>query len=201
MKLALRLSIAFCVVQAVAFQCCADATTQPAHSTHIPTTQSAIDLNNQAITPLRVADGHKASVLLFIAVDCPISNSYAPAIAELCRQFTPYGIDFFTVYANAGDTSAAARAHHEQYGFPCEALLDPSQKLAHIVQATRTPEVAVIGPEGTMLYRGRIDDQFVVVGRKRFSATTHELLDVLDAIAAGKPVETMWMSAVGCEIN
>jgi len=104
------------------------------------------------------------------------------------------------VYEDAPLTPAAAIAHHDAYGFPCDALLDPQQQLAHLTGATVTPEALVVGPGSTLLYRGRIDDQYVSVGKKRFAATTHELKDALSEVAADQPVTTESMPAVGCAI-
>jgi hypothetical protein len=139
--------------------------------------------------------------LLFIATDCPISNGYAPTLAQICRTFTPKGIDCFTVYCDASLTTAAAQAHHDQYEYPCDALLDPKQALASIVHATCTPEAVVVDADGVLQYRGRIDDLYVALGKKRFVATTHELQDVLNEIAAGHAVTVPWLPAIGCEIN
>ncbi|MBV8780766.1 MAG: hypothetical protein JO353_05150, partial [Phycisphaerae bacterium] len=85
--------------------------------------------------------------------------------------------------------------------YPCDALLDPDAALATTVHAIVTPEAIVIASDGTVLYRGRIDDQYVSVGRKRFAATTHELRDVLSEIAADKSVTIASMPAVGCAIR
>jgi len=173
------------------------ASTQPIH---LPTDTVLHNQKDQPVRPLELASGHRAVVLIFISTDCPISNSYAPAIADLCRGFTPKGIDFYTVYEDSPLTPAAATAHHDAYGFPCDALLDPQQQIAHVSGATVTSEAIVAGAGGTLLYRGRIDDQYVAVGKKRFAATTHELKDALSQIAADQTVNVSSMPAVGCSI-
>jgi hypothetical protein len=188
---ALLLLVATCAVAADA------PSTQPAH---LPTDTVLRDLNDHCIAPLALPAGHRAAVLIFISTDCPISNGYAPLIAELCHTFTQQGIDIYTVYEDSPLTPAAATAHHDSYAFPCDALLDPQQTLAHLTSATVTPEAIVVGPGGTLLYRGRIDNQYATVGRKRFSATTHELKDTLAEIAAEQPVTVESMPAVGCAI-
>jgi peroxiredoxin len=175
----------------------APASTQPIH---LATNTVLHDQHDRPVTPLDLPKDHRAVVLIFILTDCPISNSYAPAIADLCRTFTSQGIDFFTVYEDSPLTPTAASAHHDAYGFPCDALLDSHQQLARITGATVTSEAIVVGPGGTLLYRGRIDDQYVAVGKKRFAATTHELKDVLSQIAADQPVIVSSMPAVGCAI-
>jgi hypothetical protein len=172
-------------------------TTRPIH---LPTDIALHDQKDRPVTPLDLPAGHRAVVLLFISTDCPISNSYAPAIGDFCRSFTPKGIDFYTVYEDPSLTPAAARAHHDAYAFPCDGLLDSQQALAHATGARVTPEVVVVGPGGLLLYRGRIDNLYVSVGRKRYTATTHELRDVLLEVAADQAVTVSSMPSVGCSI-
>jgi hypothetical protein len=192
----------FLAVNAVVLSCIAalgiaPPSTQP---THLPTDTRLHNLKDQPIAPLDLPKDRRAVVLIFISTDCPISNSYAPAIADLCRRFTPQRIDFYTVYEDSPLTVAAATAHHDAYGFPCDALLDPQQRLAHLAGATVTSEAVVAGPGGTLLYRGRIDDQYASVGKRRFAATTHELKDALLQVAADQLVDVPWSPAVGCAI-
>ena len=66
-----------------------------------------------------------------------------------------------------------------------------------------TPEVAVFIPDGSqpkMVYRGRIDDKYVELGKERPQPTTHDLERVLKIIAEGKPLKTETTRAVGCFI-
>src|ERR1700760_1805592 len=48
----------------------------------------AVDLTGAAVDPLR-ASGEKIVVLVFVRVDCPISNRYAPTIQEIERRGQP----------------------------------------------------------------------------------------------------------------
>ena len=68
-------------------------------------------------------------------------------------------------------------------------MLDPQHRLVKLAKATVTPEAVVFGKNGEVLYRGRIDDQYAALGKKRAAATRHDLFDALDAITAGKPVK------------
>ena len=121
-------------------------------------------------------------------------------IADLFRTYSAQRIDFYTVYEDAPLTTAAAISHHDAYNYPCDALLDQQHALAHALGASVTPEAIVVGSGGEILYRGRIDDQYVSVGKKRYSATTHELKDVLSEIADNQPVTVESKPAIGCAI-
>lgn len=156
-------------------------------------------LNGALVRPLE-AKGRKAIVLFFIAHDCPISNGYAPEISRICRAYAAKGVALYAVYVDPTLSPAAARAHARAYGYVCPGLLDPQHRLVKRAGATVTPEAAVFGPDGTLRYRGRIDDRYPSLGRRREIVTTHELRSSLDALMAGKPVPVPTTKAIGCFI-
>lgn len=150
--------------------------------------------------PLANTKGEKAVVLLFIAHDCPISNSYAPEIKRLCAHYTPDKIAFYLVYSEPDLSPAAAKQHAHEYGYTCPLILDPKHRLVHKAGATVTPEAAVFSSKGKLLYRGRIDDLYYGYSQRRFAVTEHDLRDALDAVLSGKPVPKSRTQAIGCFI-
>jgi hypothetical protein len=157
------------------------------------------DINGIPRTPLQLHD-HKAAVLLFVGVDCPISNSYAPKINRMIADYSGKGLDFYIVYSDPRLTAADAKKHAKDFGYTCPALMDSRQLLMKKVNATVTPEAVVVDPHGQVVYLGRIDNWYEDFGKQRYSATTHELQDALDAILAGKKMATSVTKAVGCPI-
>ena len=150
--------------------------------------------------PLADTAGKKAVVLLFIARDCPISNSYAPEIKRIVARYTSEKVGFTLVYPDPDTSLAAARQHAKEYGYTCPLLLDPAHRLVHKAGVTVTPEAAVFAPGGKLLYRGRIDDLYLGFGQRRYAATRHDLRDALDAALGGRPVPISKTQAVGCFI-
>lgn len=136
-------------------------------------------------------------MLLFIAHECPIANRYAPEIARIQKEYSSKGVDFYRVYVMPLKEASIAKAHGEEYKLPFDALLDPNRKLVDAVNATVTPEAAVVGPKGTLLYRGRIDDQNIEHGKIR-EGYRRDLRVALDEILAGKPVSVKETPAIGC---
>ena len=65
---------------------------------------------------------------------------------------------------------------------------------------TVTPEVAVM-VGGHMVYRGRIDDRYVELGKERPQPTQRDLESTLDALIAGKRVAQRETRAVGCILS
>jgi hypothetical protein len=144
--------------------------------------------------------GRRATVLLFITNDCPISNGYAPEIHRLCDAYTKQGIAFYMVYSDPDLSLADARKHYQEFAYKCPAVSDPKHELASKAGATVTPEAAVYLPDGRMIYRGRINDLYLDYGKARYAATTSDLKDVLESIAQNHPLPPHITTAVGCPI-
>lgn len=144
--------------------------------------------------------GHKATVFIFVATDCPNSNTYAPVLARLYREYSPRGIAFFNVYSDPSETAATVHKHDADFKTPFAALLDPHQTLARETGARSTPEVVILGPEGQKLYRGRVDNRFVDFGKTRYQPTENDLQEALDAILEGKAPPHPVTRVLGCAI-
>jgi hypothetical protein len=155
------------------------------------------DLDGRDVRPLE--DGRAATVFIFTRTDCPVSNRYAPEISRLHAAFAPKGIAFWLVYVDPAQTAEAVRRHMAEYGYHMGALLDLRHELVSLTQAAVTPE-AVVYSGKRIVYRGRIDDRYVALGKARRTATTHDLEDVLTAIAEGRTVEPRSTHATGCFI-
>jgi thiol-disulfide isomerase/thioredoxin len=168
-----------------------------------PSTRSASvearDVGGEVRRPLELA-GAKAAVVIFISADCPICNGYAPEINRICAEYEPKHVAFYLVHCDPALSAEDAKKHAKEFGFTCPVLMDQRRELADRVGATMTPEAAVIGADGVVLYRGRIDDLYVALGKKRFEATTHDLRAALDAVLAGRKVPTPRTTAIGCAI-
>jgi hypothetical protein len=158
------------------------------------------DLDDRPIDPFKAPAGTKAMAFLFVSVECPISNRYAPEVRRLYDKFTAQGITFSLVYPNPVEPVAAIRRHLKDYSYPMRALRDPRHELVKMAGATITPEAVVIDPHGRVLYRGRIDDRYVSLGLERPVATRRDLDEALTDIAAGKTPRQATTQAVGCFI-
>ena len=139
-----------------------------------------------------------AHVLLFTTVDCPIANGYAPAIRELATEYETRGVRFFLVHVDPDVDASRARQHAEDFGYDLPVLLDGGHSLVRALGATITPEAAVLTPDGSLAYRGRIDDWYAGLGRKRVRPTTFDLRDALEDVLQGRPVGVPRTDSVGC---
>lgn len=145
--------------------------------------------------------GHfQATVLLFVATECPNSNTYSPALARLYREYSARGVLFLGVYSDPADNAAAVQKHDAEYQIPYPALLDPKHSLALATGARSTPEAVIVSPLGEVLYRGRVDDRFVDFGKTRFRPTREDLREALDQVLSSQPVKDPVTKVLGCAI-
>src|SRR6478752_5761908 len=138
--------------------------------------------------------------LAFLGTECPLAEAYAPRLAEVARNFEKRGVRFFGVDANQQDGPVAIGRFADKHGLPFPILKDVGNGLADRLGAERTPEVFVLDGSRAVAYRGRVDDQYAI-GVHRPSPTRHDLVDVLEAVLAGRSVATPRTDAVGCRIG
>ncbi len=141
----------------------------------------------------------KAVVVVFLGTECPVNNAYAPRLADLYKELTPKGVAFLGVNSNCQDTPGRIAAHARRFAIPFPVLKDTANVVADRFGARRTPEAFVLSPDGTVLYQGRIDDQFGV-GFARKEPTRRDLAAAVEEVLAGKPVSVPTTEAPGCLI-
>ena len=157
------------------------------------------DLAGEMQAPLEVGD-RKANVIVFITTDCPIANQYSPTIRDLCKAYADKPLAFYLVHVDPDIDVAKAKKHASDYGHVCPVLLDPTHRLVERCGAKITPEAVVLTRDGDIAYRGRIDNLYSDLGKKRRAPTRHELRDAIDAVLAGREVAVKRSEAVGCFI-
>jgi hypothetical protein len=158
-----------------------------------------VDIEGRELRPLADA-GTRALALIFVIQDCPISNSYIPALNRLHESYAPRGIQLLIVQSDPELTAEDARTHARQYEVGPPVVFDREHVWVRRAGATRTPEAAIFSRDGRLQYLGRIDDRYAALGKSRQQATTHDLQDALEAVLADQPVPKPWGEAVGCNI-
>jgi thiol-disulfide isomerase/thioredoxin len=165
-------------------------------------TKSPLLLHGLDGKPVEVLDvaGKKAVVLFFVSPYCPTSNNFGPEMKAIEGDFAD---DFAFRYIHSDSSVKAADIvqHASMMGFESPVLDDTAQVVAKSLGATITPEVIVIDPAGTVLYRGRINDLYLGPTKRQREVKTNDLRDALTAIKAGTPVANPQTEAVGCKIT
>jgi peroxiredoxin len=159
-------------------------------------------LPDAAGKPWSLADhkGQKATVVIFLGTQCPISNNYAPRLAELEKQYRDKGVQFVAVNSNHHDTAKDIADHAKKYSIPFPVLRDADQKVADRFGAQRVPAAYVLDGGLRVVYAGRIDDQFGI-GFVRAEPNRRDLSVALDELLAGKAVSQSSTPVAGCYIT
>src|SRR5262249_15274897 len=142
----------------------------------------------------------KAVVVVFMGTECPVNNSYMLRLKELHDEYAPRGVQFLGINSNTQDPVDKVTEHAKKHGLPFPVLKDADQAVADLFKAERTPEVFVLDSQGVICYRGRIDDQYGV-GYQRPKPTRRDLIEALDEILAGNPVNVARTEVAGCLVG
>jgi hypothetical protein len=178
-------------------------TASAANAAKLPTTlvrtMPVQNIQGSETHPLE-ASGRAATVLIFIAHDCPICNAYSAEIARLRDDYGPSHIALYVVYTDVGTSRAVLATHAKTHNYTSFALYDPKHILVKDTGAMVTPEAVVLGPHDRIRYEGRIDNRFTGFGLERDVASVSDLRRALDSIRLGKTVAVARTKAVGCYI-
>jgi thiol-disulfide isomerase/thioredoxin len=142
----------------------------------------------------------RAIALVFITPDCPIANFYQPTLRKLGGEFADRGVPLIMIHSDPEVTADAAERHVAKFEIAAPVILDHDQSIARRVDAKVTPEAIIVDRAGKILYRGRIDNFYEALGRKRRAATEHDFRNALAAVADGRSVANPVTKALGCHI-
>lgn len=159
------------------------------------------DLDGQPVDLSAQRLSENPTVLVFSAVECPISNRYAPELNGIIERYSKQGVRFYLVYPDADVDSAQIRKHLQDYGYSCPAIQNGAMHLVEMSGAAVTPEAVVLSGDPEPAYRGRIDDRYVDFGKTRAAPRNHDLINALDAVLAGDEVAVKRTRAIGCYIH
>ena len=136
------------------------------------------------------------TVVMFVSVECPISNDYNERMIALYNDYSAKGVKFVFLNANVTESPTQILDHGKQVGFPFTVYRDAGNLVADKFGAQVTPESYVMDKTGTLLYHGAIDD-----ARNPARVTVKGLRMALDAVQAGSAVTTPQTRAFGCTIK
>jgi peroxiredoxin len=140
----------------------------------------------------------KAVVVVFTCNHCPVAVAYEDRLVVLQKEFKKRGVQFVAICSNPEDTDTLpelkTRAEGKKFNFPY--LHDDSEKVGREYGAAVTPHVFLLDRDRRIAYMGAIDDNMVADKVKE-----HYLSDAIEAVLAGKPVETTETRQFGCGIR
>ena len=153
------------------------------------------DVNGQEHT-LKSLKGKNGIVLIFIAVQCPVSNAYNDRMEKLAEDYKDKGIAVIGINANSSEDVATVKAHAAEKHLTFTILKDAGNKVADKLGAARTPEAYFLDANNKLLYHGRIDNS-----QNPDAIESSDLRNALESALAGKPIEKPEAKSFGCSIK
>ncbi|MDQ3907544.1 MAG: thioredoxin family protein [Acidobacteriota bacterium] len=140
--------------------------------------------------------GRNGTVIIFISVQCPVSNAYNERMEKLYEDYRDRGVAVVGINANATEPADVVKAHAKEKGLNFPILKDPGNRVADRLGAGHTPEVFFLDASGKLVYHGAIDNAMNPV-----MVNTSHLRNAIDAALAGKQIERAEVKAFGCSIK
>ena len=140
--------------------------------------------------------GKNGTVLIFIAVQCPVSNAYNDRMSKLAQDYASRGVAVIGINANVTESPSAVKSHAAEHNLSFAILKDTDDRIADKLGATKTPEAYLLDVNNKLLYHGRVDNS-----KDPSGVSSSELRDAIDAMLAGKPIAKTTAMAFGCSIK
>jgi thiol-disulfide isomerase/thioredoxin len=163
-----------------------------------------VDGNQHTLAAIAAGKDNKpvaATVVVFTCNHCPFAKAYEPVLIDMAKHYADQSVSFVFISSNDPKTvpedsyeNMQARAKEKEYPFPY--LFDETQVIAKKYGAMVTPHVFVLDSKLKLRYRGRVNDN-----KDQSQVTSNDLMSAIDALVAGKPVETASTKAFGCGIK
>jgi len=158
-----------------------------------------VDMRGQ-VHELGASHSLKATVIIFVSPDCPLCQRYAPTLNKLAAELPP-GVELFGVVSGNLHTHQEVIKYATDFKLTMPILVDPLQTLAKWLKPTHAPEAFVLLRDGTVVYRGRINNWYEAPSRPRSVVTSHDLKDAITAVAKGEKPKVSKTTPVGCSME
>jgi peroxiredoxin len=144
-----------------------------------------------------------ALLVMFICNHCPFVKHVADELAKLGRDYQAKGaaivaINSNDIVAHPDDAPAKMKEEVKARGYTFPYLFDETQAVGKAYHAACTPDFFLFDASQKLVYRGQLDDSRPQSG---IPVTGRDLRAALDAVLAGKPVNSEQRASLGCNIK
>ncbi|MBL8916747.1 MAG: redoxin domain-containing protein [Archangium sp.] len=122
------------------------------HATLVSTTR-------QSATARELVEAADGTVFVFWSGGCPCVRRYQARIEALAAEWSERGIAFVQVSSNAGESLESLTANVRTRGLKLPVWRDDDGALAEALEAKSTPTAVFVARDGSVLYRGWIDNE------------------------------------------
>ncbi|MCX6137594.1 MAG: thioredoxin family protein [Ignavibacteriales bacterium] len=146
--------------------------------------------------------GRKGLLVVITCNHCPYAIAVWPRVIRIAEVAKRLGIETVAINPNINpaypdDAPGQMKKKIAEWKIPFPYLVDETQAVARSFKAQCTPDIYLFGPAQTLVYHGRIDDNW----QDESKVTQRELKEAVLALAAGKPVAEKQYHSMGCSIK
>ena len=146
--------------------------------------------------------GERGLLVVFTCNHCPYAQAVWPRVIRLARYGLGMRVNTVAINPNIHpdypeDAPDKMREKIQELGIEFPYLIDESQDVARRFKAQCTPDIYLYNKDRALVYHGRIDDSW----KDEALVTREELKEAMNNMAAGCPVETKQLPAMGCSIK
>ena len=154
------------------------------------------DVTGKTHSLKKLSKEKRATAVIFIATQCPVSDDYNERMAKLFKDYKDKDVQFIGINSNRQESVKEIAKYNKKHGLDFTILKDPDNKVADYFGAKRTPEVYLLDDRLFLHYHGAIDNN-------RHNPDTHYLRSALDLMIAGAeiPDDLKETKVVGCTIK
>ncbi|MDA0690651.1 MAG: thioredoxin family protein [Nitrospinae bacterium] len=168
---------------------------EPAHAFSLPGVDGK-EYTLESFTDKRIL------VIIFMCNHCPYVKAVLSRLIDLQNQMADRGVQLVGINSNDAsrypdDSFDNMKKIAEEMKIPFPYLFDATQEIARAYDAVCTPDIYVYGEERTLLYRGRIDDNWERPER----VAQRDLKDAIDAALAENKISEEQIPSMGCSIK
>lgn len=145
-----------------------------------------------AVATVDSRDVKVPTAYMVIGVNCGATPGYEKRFKAIEDEFRAKGVDFFWVFPNKTETLEAKQAWMKKLGLKGGMIDDVGAKIVKSLEVGNTAHVILTDKDGTIVYRGGLDDSRDEAGVKR-----RHLAEAIQEVLAGKPVTTSTTRAFG----
>ena len=140
--------------------------------------------------------GQRGTVLIFISVQCPVSNAYNERMEKLAQEYASRGVNVVGINSNVTETAEAVKNHAAEHHLTFLILKDKGNVVADTLGAQHTPEAFLLDANNQLVYHGRIDS-----AKDATKVSRSDLREAIEEVLAGKAVSKPQSVAFGCTIK
>ena len=161
------------------------------------------DVVSSQIYSLDSFAGKAALLVMFLCRHCPYVQHVEHEIARIGHDYTDTGLGIIGISSNdpksyPDDAPERLKEMAQRLNFRFALCFDETQEVAKAYKAACTPDFYVFDAERRLVYRGQLDDSRP---SNRLPVTGRDLRAAIDAVLAGRPLDSNQKPSIGCSIK